>query len=273
MLLDSGFDYDDVGNPSLIHDKRVETEWPQGFAPVDRAMHYDSFDRLSRIDYTYSGAAGWSDPLAPERASGRSPVPSSVTPNRVGWQTFDYDWLGNLKNTADDANLFYDRSLGSITPGTPTDGPHQLRAAGPGLTATHDAAGNVVDLVVQRPGPCTDAAGCVQRFHYDWDEVGQLARARRWDFASFDDVPAYPALPAVDAATDLRYLYDEGGARVLKKSVVTGGEAHYTAEIFASLRLEHATWDDVAERYTRRPGRGYRRLRDTRVLRLVQGAC
>ncbi|HSO32444.1 MAG TPA: hypothetical protein VLT33_08010, partial [Labilithrix sp.] len=39
----------------------------------------------------------------------------------------------------------------------------------------------------------------------------------------------------------------------LKKSVVTGGEAHYTAEIFASLRLEHATWDDVAERYTRTP--------------------
>lgn len=253
VLLDNGFAYDAVGNPTSVDDKRNPGEWPQGFAPVNRTMRYDAFDRISRIDYAYHGLPEWSDPLAFERGNGRSPVPSIVTPKRVGWQTFDYDPLGNLRETKDDANLFYDRSLGPIAHGTRFNAPNQIRSAGSDLSAIHDDAGNLVDLVVRRAGPCTDATGCVQRFHYDWDEIGQLARARRWDFTSIDDVPGPPGLPASPATADLSYLYDGSGVRVLKKSVATGGEIHYTAEIFGSLRLELATWDDVAERYTRTP--------------------
>ena len=253
VLVDSGFAYDALGNPRTVDDKRVIEEWPPGFAPVDRTMQYDEFDRVARIDYAYRGSGEWSDPLAFERGSGRAPVPSTVAPLRVGSQTFDYDSLGNLCETHDDAGLFYDRSLGVVAHGTAVDGPNQVRSAGASLTATHDDAGNLSDLVVQRPGPCTDAAGCVQRFRYDWDEVGQLARARRWDYASIDDMPAYPGVLATPAVADLSYLYDGDGARVLKKSVATGGDVRYTAEIFGSLRLERTTWDEVAERYTRTP--------------------
>jgi RHS repeat-associated protein len=252
--LDTTFSYDAVGNPKLIDDKRDAAEWPTGFTPVTRTLQYDALDRIARVDYAYAGGPDIQvDPFTFERANGRSPVPASVTPNRVAWQTFDYDWLGNLTKTEDDVSLFYDRSLGAIAHGSYDAGPNQIRGAGPNLSATHDAAGNLTDVVVQRPGPCTDAAGCIQRFHYDWDEVGQLARARRWDFTSINDVPAPPALPAGNLAADLRYLYDESGARVLKTSLATAGETHYTAEIFPALRLEHASWDDVAERYTRTP--------------------
>jgi hypothetical protein len=246
----------------VADDKRDGAEWPAGFAPVTRALTYDARDRIARVDYAYAGGPDSQvDPFAFERATGHSPAPASLTANRVAWQTFDYDWLGNLTKTEDDANLFYDRSLAAIVPGSYVAGPNQIRGAGrnqllgagPNLSATHDAAGNLTDVTVQRLGPCTDAAGCIQRFHYDWDEVGQLARARRWDFTSINDVPAQPALPAGNAAADLRYLYDESGARVLKTSLAIAGDTHYTAEIFSSLRLEHASWDDVAEHYTRTP--------------------
>ena len=252
VLVDNTFAYDIASNPSFIDDRRPASAWPEGFAPVARTLRYDSFDRIARVDNAYQGLPTWRDPLAVERASGRAPVPSLVAPNRVGFQTFEYDWRGNLTSTADDANLFYDRSLGAITLGTTNSGPDQLRAAGTGLTATHDDAGNLVDVVLQRPGTCTDAGGCVQRFHYDWDEVGQLSRARRWDYTTIDDVPALPTIPlAPPATTDLRYVYDEGGSRVLKRSVVSGGDAHYTAEILPSLRLELATWDDASASYAR----------------------
>lgn len=252
VLLDNTFGYDPVGNPTRIDDARDASEWPAGAAPVARAMQYDSFNRLARIDYSFAGGSDAQvDPYLFERASGRSPAPATVTAQRVGWQSFDYDWLGNLAATADDASVFYDRSLGTVAHGTYDAGPNQIRGAGPNLRATHDEAGNLVDVVVQRQGACTDQAGCVQRFVYEWDEVGQLARARRWDFASIDGVSAHPALPAGAAAVDLHYVYDESGSRVLKRSRSGGGETRHTAEIFPSLRLEHASWDEGSQRYAR----------------------
>jgi RHS repeat-associated protein len=254
VLLDNTFHYDVAGNPDRIDDKRTAAEWSAGFTPVTRQAAYDAGDRLARVDYTYAaGSDAQVDPLARERASGRSPVPASVTPNRVAWQTFDYDWLGNLTRIEDDGSLFFDRSLGTVAYGTVTEGPNQIRGAGPHLSATHDAAGNLTDLLVQRFGPCTDVAGCIQRFHYDWDEIGQLARARRWDFTTVDDLPAYPALPPGSPAADLRYFYDGSGTRVLKTALAGSGDIYYTAEIFPSLRLEHASWDADSERYTRTP--------------------
>ena len=59
------------------------------------------------------------------------------------------------------------------------------------LTTRYDAAGNLTRMVVVRGGPCLPTgANCSQQFFYDWDEVGRLVEARRWDF---DDVRASDA--------------------------------------------------------------------------------
>ena len=49
--------------------------------------------------------------------------------SRIQQQTFAYDWLGNTTQTNDDANGFYDRSLGVITNGPATAGPYQIQSA------------------------------------------------------------------------------------------------------------------------------------------------
>ena len=56
------------------------------------------------------------------------------------------------------------------------------------------------------------------RFVYDWDETGQLARARRWDFLP-GRVPAFD--PAAVPAWDLSYAYGAGGrTRITKKEAL-----------------------------------------------------
>jgi RHS repeat-associated protein len=251
-LLDTTFKYDAADNPILITDHRNPLEWPGGSAPVTRAAHYDEVDRLARVDYSYpNGSDIQADPLTLERTLGLSPAPESKATNRVLWQTFGYDWIGNLAKTNDDASLFYDRSLGQIGHGSPKVGPNQIDGVASKLSATFDPAGSLSDLIVQRSGPCTDDGGCFQRFHYDWDEVGQLTRARRWDFASAAENLIHSALPTKNANSDLWYVYNGSGSRVLKTSKVGTSGVHYTADIFPSLRLKNANWDDVAGLYTR----------------------
>ncbi len=74
------------------------------------------------------------------------------------------------------------------------------------LDARYDDAGNLTRLQVTRHGPCTGSS-CNQLFAYDWDEVGRLVTARRWDgtTGSIDD-----ALPTGAAAAHLEYTYDAG---------------------------------------------------------------
>src|SRR5262249_41448758 len=130
-------------------------------------------------------------------------------------------WVGEHN---DDAHGFYDRSLGTIDNGTASAGPYQLKhavqAAGSRageLTAAYDDAGNLVSLAVQRSGPCLPAgATCSQRFGYEWDEVGNLTRARRWDTST--PGAASDPLPSGTPAAELRYGY-AGGERVLKTAV------------------------------------------------------
>src|SRR5262249_4019474 len=142
-----------------------------------------------------NGADGWVSPFAAEDTSSNfdprraAPCPHVNFTNRVLWQSFQYDWLGNTKITDDDAHGVYDRSLGSITNGTATSGPYQLQQAsgtgarGGSLTSvSYDAAGNLTSLALSRNGPCVQGAGfCSQRFQYDWDEVGRLVHAIRFD--------------------------------------------------------------------------------------------
>jgi hypothetical protein len=162
---------------------------------------------------------------------------------RVMSQSFQYDWLGNTKSTDDDAHGFYDRSLGTITNGTATAGPYQLGAAhgaaasarGGALSATYDAAGNLVSLSVTRAGPCLPAtASCSQQFAYDWDEVGRLVTAKRWDSATATGTPN----------AELDYAYDGSDNRTLKTAVGAGegGADAQTVYVFGSLELRRTTW-------------------------------
>jgi hypothetical protein len=105
------------------------------------------------------------------------------------------------------------------------------------MSMVYDEAGNLVELKVQRSGTCSvgTSSFCAQRYRYDWDEVGQLQRARRWDYVS--TIPAteaiYPAVPAAAPAQDLNFAYSLG-KRVRKTSAVS---AQNTLEVFDTLRL------------------------------------
>ncbi|MCL2823881.1 MAG: RHS repeat-associated core domain-containing protein, partial [Polyangiaceae bacterium] len=240
LLQDEQFSYDRVGNPTEIRDWRDPNEWPVGAKPVTRKMQYDSLYRLSRIDYQYStGDDDWVDPYAAEAAdSGRiqpSPRADFSGEKRVRWQSFAYDWVGNSIETHDDAKAFYDRSLGSIG----NDGYKLVAASNDGTSARHgslgavyDLGGNLIELNVGRNGPCVPAYSCSsQHFEYQWDEVGRLIRARRWDTQN-------PAAVPPDA--DLSFAYDSSNQRVRKSS----GNLH-TLYVFVSLEVRRAGFDGV----------------------------
>jgi len=154
------------------------------------------------------------------------------------------DWLGNTDKTTDDANGFYDRSLGAVTNDGAANKPYQLKSAtlsgarGGTVRAKYDDSGHMVRMDLARSGPClpVGATGS-QRFAYEWDEVGRLGRARRWDTApgsSIDD-----PLPGGAPAADLRYTYDAGDQRVIKHAVDTSGES-FTLYVFASLEFRRS---------------------------------
>ena len=142
-------------------------------------------------------------------------------------QTINYDWLGNTSTTDDDAHGFYDRSLGAITNNSAAGKPYQLVSATNAskggsrtgsLAAAYDVAGNLTDMAVTRTSTASlclpSGAGCNQRLHYLWDEVGRLVRAQRWDVAT----PSLQTLPTTEAVADLTYTYDASDNRVLKSA-------------------------------------------------------
>jgi len=83
--------------------------------------------------------------------------------------------------------------------------------------------------------------------------VGQLSRARRWDYAGSTipaSEPVYPNVPASTPAWDLHFAYSQGH-RVLKSASQDGGEALHTAEIFGTLRLSQSEVHAGTEDYKR----------------------
>jgi RHS repeat-associated protein len=256
--------YDDAGNPLMIEDQHLPltpgAALPPEAAPVKmRKMQYDDLYRLTQIDSTYNtptGIAPWLSPFAPEvNTADLHPVPLHTLPTRVKQQTFDYDGLGNLTASSDDLSARYDRSLGSnLEYGTPNDGPNQLRS-GEGLQVRYDAAGNLTDLKLERAGNCPTGAAnqCAQWFAYDWDEVGQLTRARRWDFDGNALPPqtAPDALPTEKPSWDLTYAYSQG-MRVRKSVADTADISRHTLEVFDTLRIEQAPFNSVDGQYKAR---------------------
>jgi RHS repeat-associated protein len=254
VLEDLGFTYDTVGNITAIRDFRLSHEWPQGAQPVTRKIAYDDLYRVLNVQYDYpTGADPWTSPFNAELQDPtlEQPVPQVSFPQRTRSQTFSYDWLGNTTSTSDDAQGFYDRSLGSITNGTATDGPYQLRGAsnraGGGsrtgqLTAGYDASGNLTGLIVDRDGACLSVqASCSQQYAYSWDELGRLVSARRWDLVA-PGVATLDALPSGSPSAEMQYAYDARDQRVLKTAIDVAGNVAYDAFIFSTLELRRATW-------------------------------
>jgi YD repeat-containing protein len=228
VLENATYLYDAVDNPTEIHDYRNAAEWPGGAQPVTRKVQYDDLYRVTNVAYEYpNGTDGWVDPfyaedngIHPDSRRG-TPSPHVSFQNRVLSESFKYDWLGNTIQTDDDAHGFYDRSLGTVTNGTAAQGPYQLTEAqqaaasprGGSLSTTYDDAGNLIGLSLTRDGPCLPTgATCSQQFVYDWDEVGRLVRARRWDQANALSVSEPPSV-------ELVYGYDSSDQRTLKTAV------------------------------------------------------
>lgn len=270
-----GLKYDDEpdapikgpGNLWKIIDYRSDLDWPGSAKPVTREFTYDDLYRLTQAKYTRaSGGAPdpWTSPYAAEVADPTQkpqPSPHVSFVNRVQQQDFAYDWLGNIQTTTDNENGFWDRSLGATTMGTPTSGPNQVRSASNRTTAPSstrkgdlsvaaDAAGNYSDFIIRRDGPCLPtAASCWQRFRYEWNEIGQLARARRWDLTTAERTAngtmASP-LPTRAPDAELRFAYDAGGNRTLKTAVDAAGVQRHTVYIFGGLELRSTSWDTAA---------------------------
>ena len=241
LLQDEDFAYDVVGNPTEIRDWRIPEEWPAGAKPVTRKVEYDDLYRAKRIQYEYAeGGDAWTSPFALENSEGGtsadprrarpSPHISYADVGRVKEQTWDYDWLGNTARTTDNAQGFYDRSLGTIQNG-PTSGPaYQLQSAdipevstsdrSGHLDTSYDAAGNLTRMRLRRNGLCLGGGSCWHNYDYRWDEAGRLIRARRWD-GTYNDVNG--PLPSGAAAADLSYQYDASDQRVLKQATHQAG--------------------------------------------------
>ncbi len=248
-LVDDVFTYDAVNNPTYIADARIPAEWPAHAKPSDRQAFYDDEYRLSIL--VHKGTDGFSS-TSPSTTASCSPVPSGNSPNqnRVQTEAFAYDGLGSMTGSSDDASLFFDRSMGTMSNGralggtVAAGGPNQLMQAqntsastGGNASLVYDGAGNVVQEVVVRAATCS-TADCSQLFRYDWDELGQLSRARRFDFAYWPAgstahaaPPAavnnpgqyvYPALPSSLPSVDVTYSYDAAGERVLRGSAHPG---------------------------------------------------
>ncbi|WXA79897.1 hypothetical protein LVJ94_28545 [Pendulispora rubella] len=240
VIQDWTFEYDAIGNPTRVTDGRNAAEWPDGAKPVSRQLGYDDLSQLRRVDYSYATSTTDDKQVSSfeaEKTGGDTrPIPDGNQDKRVRWQTYDFDWQGNLTKSDDDAHAFHDRSMGTATYGGATNGPNRIASAEGArgrANASYDGAGNLTKLTVTKPGPTGAALNIA--FSYQWDEVGRLVRAKRDPIVGVNG----------DRGADFHYTYDAGGERITKsvEDPVTR-ERTYTSEIFATLRLEHARFQN-----------------------------
>ena len=263
--------YDEVNNITEVKDWRLPSEWPTGAKPVNRTFEYDDLYRLTRVRYEHTGSSAggsgtgqgdaWTSPFEAENTQadkGPKPSPHVDFTERVKEQRYAYDHLGNTTKTSDDQNGFFDRSLGNVSNGTPAAGPHQLtgasnRATSPSSTrkgdllVSYDPAGNMERMIVKRDGACLPSgASCWQRFSYEWDELGRLAKAQRWDLAVGSERTNHAQLTTTNPTrapdVELRYLYDSSGQRTVKTAVDPTDNQRHTVYVFPTLELRSAEW-------------------------------
>lgn len=258
---------DRVGNPAEVRDRMAFAgqNFSFGNTPFSRRYRYDDFYRLLEAEYDYAAVAGvyndyrWSDPLRAEGgAPGSSALPSAGAISRIQRESFSYDAIDNLVANEDDRSLRWDRSLGRIQYGGSAR-PHQLNSAD-NVEVRHDVAGNLLELKLTRLS-CTRRApaACSHWFVYDWDEVGQLARVRRWDVVG--PLPGGWAVdgmaPSGSPVLDVRYGYS-AGERLLEWQYKDGVLRNSTIKVLPTLQLASVQFDlnqidYVAPEGTQRP--------------------
>jgi RHS repeat-associated protein len=252
--------WDAASNLTEIRDVRDPNEWDAGFRPASVTITHDSLYRVVGAMFDYSnpgddpetvggdegtdwrsnaGASENVDPMRPEAA----PMVSSTPPDRVQALVWSWDWLGNMTEWTDDAQQFYERSIGDIGNGYDVgERPSALYLAS-NLDAPspydrgwveldYGVGGNVRAVTVH--AQCDDApmetcadpggddraerltalrAGCAcavqQYFQYRWDELNRIAEARRFDRAGTSNW-------TMEARQ--RYRYDGANVRVIKES-------------------------------------------------------
>jgi RHS repeat-associated protein len=263
VLEDTELSYDAANNVTAITDYRIPEEWPAGSKPVSREFEYDDLYHLTRSVSHYPDTPdSWRSPYDAENvgtSDGPKPSPHVDFDGRIQEQRYQYDHLGNLTTTTDNESGFFDRSLGEQEHGPATSGPHQIRsasnrqlaAASPrkgDMETKFDAAGNLTDLVIRRDGPCLPSgASCWQRFEYEFDELGRLSAARRFDLlgaerTEHDDLNE--SAPGRAPDVEIRDTYDAGGRRVIKTAVDPAGNASYTVYINGTYELRSTWWSD-----------------------------
>ncbi|MGC4069838.1 MAG: RHS repeat-associated core domain-containing protein [Polyangiaceae bacterium] len=270
LLEDTSITYDAVGNPTEIRDWREPSEWPEGAKPVSKKIDYDDLNRVARIDYQYhsgSGVDAWKSPFEQENTESddtrdvrrAKPVPQLQFVQRPNWQRYEYDWLGNLTESDDDAHGGWDRSLGDQSHDSAGGRPYRFtassnasQASGQGFAATtvtaYDLSGNLTRLGVVRPsGKCLPGGSfCTQEYAYDWDEVGRLVRARRWD-SNATTLNVSGVVPSGAPAIDLRYRYDSSDTRVLKRVyAANSAEQRHSLYVFGSFEVRRTVFTNGA---------------------------
>jgi RHS repeat-associated protein len=221
----------------------VAAEWPSGAMPVaSRVFGYGDDYRLQTASTEYVSSSGNDAVVSPYSATETEnaiyPAQAPVsTHNRTRSQSFAYDWRGNLTSSADDASVFFDRSLGTVLSGSAggVSGPDQLgtaQLAGATAQAQYDAAGNLTAVSDSLTGAS---------YAYSWDEVGRLATASRTDAGE-----RQPALVEHNA-------YDAGGQRIRTTRQTAGSNpgVDHTVQVFDSLVLEHAAFPSGSNDYER----------------------
>jgi RHS repeat-associated protein len=94
-----------------------------------------------------------------------------------------------------------------------------------------DRSGDIVGGALWPPSQHSEQERLVQRFEYEWDEVGRLVRARRFDAQNPEAIPT-------NLQAELTFTYDASDQRVRK----TSGDS-YTLYVFASLELRRAAFE------------------------------
>lgn len=253
-LMNLELTFDRVHNPLTITEV-ASSVWPDGARPVSRSLTYDPAYRVKQVDYVHTGGV---DPFVsgyrPEALAGdRSPVAEREGAERIQQQRFWYDAHGNVDYSDDNEVLTFDRSFGEQHSGwtaaaplpAGTGGPNQfLEGTSPSAptTAAYDLAGNMTELTVSRATCSGIMPACTHRFRYEWDEVGQLTRARRWDFPA-GEVPAYD--PGATPAWKLEYAHGFGGRSLTTKTDDQGVTRH-TLDIFDTMRAANVVHNGTA---------------------------
>ncbi len=297
VVADQQIHWDAANNLTAIDDLRDGNEWPIGFRPASHSASHDALYRVTGVEYDYTHDDGsrlpddtfvdyrseleqveLEDPMRTDPAP-LLPLPAS---GRVNSLTYEYDWLANMVDWGDDAQQFYERSIGRITNGVnePGDRPAALRLAsdlpttagiynpvldrGGWLEVDYGVGGNVERLTAH--AQCTDSGGL---FCYD-DPSADLETRRqqlrdhcdcaaeqhyqyRWDelnrlvdarrFDRFGDGDDW------DLEARQRYRYDAANQRTVKHVMsITGDVSGEVQPTTSNERIALYVYPDEYER-------------------------